>query len=241
MDEAVAAPESEQALACAQRIRRSFGDSLLTPAGVVHVTAAWRPPSGGLQVLKIGETTPAIETDRFVLDLSRARADAIVTTGQILRDEPDLSYELPPGHASWRRLMLGKQRPPKLLVLTSGRDLPASHPLLNGEWEVTLYPGPEAMGPSRGLRAAVDRLRADPSLATISIEAGPSSSADLYEPPLAVEELMLSLYEGPDPAATVQGHPLPSLEELESLLPIRSSAFPVSEPSGPWSFRRLHR
>ena len=64
----------------------------------------WRGARGVLQVaavadrawvaIAIGPAAPSSATDRFVLGFARARSDAIVTTGAILRAEPDLVHEL---------------------------------------------------------------------------------------------------------------------------------------------------
>lgn len=101
--------------------------------GVVHVAAIG---ARARAVLAIGAGAPASPTDRFVLGFARARADAIVTTGAILRAEPALVHRCadePEQDARWQRFRaerLGRRRPPELVVLTAGAELPLEHPAL---------------------------------------------------------------------------------------------------------------
>ena len=96
-------PDDVDALA-----RRLFG-AVPIDDGVVHVTALWAPPEGERRTLLIGEHSPKSDHDFFSLNLARARADAILVTGKILREEPTLRYdlqgagELPAALAAWRR------------------------------------------------------------------------------------------------------------------------------------------
>ncbi|MEM9491879.1 MAG: hypothetical protein AAGC55_22225, partial [Myxococcota bacterium] len=123
------------------------------PDGVVHVTAVWARDH---LTLRINAETPRSEWDWFALNAARARADAIITTGKILREEPEVSHAIQgPGRAAeglteWRRQVLGKTEPPYLLVLTSGRGLPERgrladwHPALRGATRPILYTGSAA-------------------------------------------------------------------------------------------------
>ena len=63
----------------ASRLRSLYGTTELLRAGVVHVTAVARSAQGPLRVLKIDASSPKSESDFFVLNLCRARADAILT------------------------------------------------------------------------------------------------------------------------------------------------------------------
>jgi hypothetical protein len=47
---------------CARRIRELYRADLLAPAGVVHVTSAWRDPGGRLFSLRLGPKTPRSAT-----------------------------------------------------------------------------------------------------------------------------------------------------------------------------------
>ena len=79
------------------------------------MAAVGRDPDGEMVVLEINQSTPRSAHDRFALDLARARADVIVTTGAILRAEPRLAYELASDRAEaavreLRRLGVDKAR-----------------------------------------------------------------------------------------------------------------------------------
>ena len=128
-------------LATADAVRaesmRIYGSELRN-TGVVHVTAVWQRAGGYLVTLRSGSSTgddpPRIVHDAFALGIARARADAILTTGEILRREPDLRHGLPGpgalplGLAEWRRTVLGKTTPPILWVMTRSGDLDFAHP-----------------------------------------------------------------------------------------------------------------
>ena len=245
----------------AREILRLYGDPLEDDARVVHVTSVWLDDDRSLVTLKIDEHAPKSLYDFFILNLCRARADAIVVTGKILRDEPTLSHDLqgpgtlPQALAAWRRERLGKTEPPTSLVLSSGRDLDLDHPLFHGSTRAMIFTNPEG-----GERLAEGvRARGIPLLAsseanlywaiqfllrdgarTISIECGPHTSAALYHPHLEVDELMLSVFEG-QLAERSRGAVLMAADELfETMLQTR---LPVRclEESGPWSFERLLR
>src|SRR5690606_37196864 len=102
--------------------------------------------------------------------------------------------------AAWRRERLGRAGSPLLAVLTSGRDLPVDHPALAAAGAPVIYTGhagaARLAAPAGVDVVAVDRpevrgligyLRAVRGCETILIEAGPSTAAALYEPPVAVD------------------------------------------------------
>ncbi|MEZ4464717.1 MAG: hypothetical protein R3F43_09505 [bacterium] len=68
------------------RLAALFGDpALLARPGISQVVAAWqRPGRRPARPAHQRQHAPS-PTDAFVLALSRARADAIITTGRILR------------------------------------------------------------------------------------------------------------------------------------------------------------
>ena len=88
--------------------------TLPVDAGVLHVVATWFDGESH-RVIRITPRSPKSETDFFVLNLARARADAIITTGRILRDEPELEYALPSAWAgsliAWRQAALHRDSP----------------------------------------------------------------------------------------------------------------------------------
>ena len=117
--------------------RKFYGASLDPVTGVVHVASVGSPSDDHYVVLRIHDTTPQCIEDRFALEFTRARVDAIVLTGRILRDEPRLRYDwsrlggLGEGLRRWR-IDHGLDPTPRLLVLTRGRDVPLDHPVLGG-------------------------------------------------------------------------------------------------------------
>jgi riboflavin biosynthesis pyrimidine reductase len=238
--------------------------SILTPSsflspGVVHVVAVWRDRRGALRVLRIGDRTPRSAHDRFLLSLARARAEGIVTTGAILRAEPDVRWTLDgPGGArralgEWRRSRWPEAREPWLAILTSGRDLDLDHPGLREGVRPLVVTGAGAAArlsagaAERGIavvavaepggRAALAALRAR-AAARITVEVGPTAARSLYLEPLAVDELWLAAYLGVPPEEVV-GEELLAADRLAALLEPCAPAFEVEEASGRWRFERL--
>ena len=228
--------------------------------GVLHVTSVWRKDLDTHLTIRIGPHAPPSPLDFFSLNLTRARADAIVTTGRILRQEPELSHRLQgpaaAGLEAWRRERLHKTRPPISLVLTSGRGLDFSHPLFQGPGRVLIYTDTEGAwelesraadvgaevvaDPSPSPRGAVDVLRRQLGCATISIEAGPSVARQYYEPPVQVDELLLSVYTAPDLPPQARGTRQPPAAELERLLQHQAGPYvDAAEPD--WEFHRYLR
>lgn len=232
---------------------RLYGEPLGRP-GVLHVVAVHRD-GDGRTVLRIGPATPRSSHDRFALGLSRARVEAIVVTGAILRAEPDLRYELDAGLAAYRRERLGLSDPPRLLVLTSGQDLPVAHPVWGGWARALVYSRADAapalrdalpdrvevLGAERpDARGALTALRRR-GVTSISIEAGPTTAVPLYDPPIVVDELMLSELEREAlPPAVAGGRFLDDARLLACMREV-GPGVRVREPSGWWRFRRFVR
>jgi len=229
----------------------------------------WAAATGLLQVaaigarswaaIAIGEAAPASGTDRFVLGAARARADALLATGAILRAEPEERHryaEEAEGQAAftqWRRERLGRSDPPALILLSRTGDFPLDHPAIveatsGFVWTTPL--GRERLGPRLGslevvvaehgvVRAFRDRFGDD---ATLSIEAGPTTAGLFYaggepegEPHL--DELLLSQFHGELSAAAV-GPPFVGRDVIEAVFPDPPMETRVEEPSGAWSFLR---
>lgn len=219
--------------------------------GVVHVTAVWRSPGGELATLAIGPDSPKSRNDAFALSVARASADAIVVTGKLLRDEPDLRYELdslglPREPLEDYRRRLGLPQPPNLYVLTSGRGLDPEHSALRGWARATLWTsadanldGLEALPTVRrtnpSLRALVRELRSS-GAARVLIEAGPSTSATLYDAPGLVDEVLLSVFCGSEPEHLAGALPQAALD----LDPVAAPA-ERDEASGTWAFQMRRR
>lgn len=239
-----------------ERIREVYGRdvSLEKPPGVVHVTSVWFDDEGRSYTLRIGPDTPKSETDRFVLNLARARCDAIVTTGHILRQEPGVHHEIPEDLLDWRRSVLGKPDPPQSVVLTGRDDLDAGHPLLVRASRALVVTS-ESAAAALALRFAdeprievvgrvetgirdVLRLLGDRGFRSICIEAGPSTSRALYDDPVWVDELMLSVYLGTRLSAAVRGGEFLDSDTLARHFSVRGESV-QRERSGLWSFRRI--
>src|SRR5262249_10097985 len=133
---------------CERRIAEIYGSALdLTAAsGVLHVTAVARDSAGALQTIALAPGAPHSATDAFVLNLAPARADAIVTTGRILRSEPRLRHAIGEDEnvaclAGWRRERLGKTSAPLSVVLTGRREVDWRHPLFHQGTKVAVVTG----------------------------------------------------------------------------------------------------
>ena len=75
----------------------------------------------------------------------------------------------------------------------------------------------------------------------ISLEVGANASRALYQNPLGVDELWLSLYEEADLDEAHRGAAFIALEELDRLLPMTSAGAVRREASGTWRFHRFRR
>jgi riboflavin biosynthesis pyrimidine reductase len=235
-----------------------FGEPPGEAEGVLHVAAVWRPPGEERNVvLRILDDTPQSALDFLLLNLARARADVIVTTGRILREEPAVTHDLQgrpvvvAALRQWRREVLGLGVPPRLVVLTSGRDLDPAHPAFHAEARPLLVCPRASVEETRrrvgdapievvgrddsGLRATLDWLREEQRARRVSIEAGPSTAAAAYRDPARVEELLLSVLEADDLPAALGAGELPARRELERILGL-PRAFTATESSGRWRF-----
>ena len=222
-----------------------YGAPLGPADGVLHVVAVARV-DGSHRVLRIGEHSPRSATDFFALSLARARVDAIVISGSVLRAEPTLVYDrLHEGLLAIR----GHREPPWLCVLTRSGDLPASHPAWESWARPLVYTSDDAAlsslparveivrAASPSPRAAIHHLREDRGCAAVSIEAGPRVAVPLYDGPAVVDELMLSVFEGAlDPRAV--GGAFLDEAAIDARFERVGGPTRVDEPSGPWTFAR---
>ena len=238
--------------------------------GVIHVVAVWagrEEPGADLPVILIRADSPRSVRDRFALELARARADAILITGKIVREEPGLRYDEAgagtPWHVPlmrWRREVLAKPDPPLLVVLSSGRGLDPEHgvfrswarPLIltSSAQESALRAKFAASEAGRGVEVlahpepsveAVLELARGRGCATIVLEAGPTTLAPLYRGggTRVVDELLLSSFHGPL-ASSLRGPGLLSRQQLEAGFE-RSSGRAFEESSGAWELTRWRR
>ncbi len=197
-----------QTSALSERIETLYGVvDWRSATGLLHVAAIAGSPACAIA---IGSSAPTSPTDRFVLGLARARADAIVTTGAILRAEPELVHRYAEDEegqvalARWRERVLGKHASPGVVVLSESGDFPIEHPALvaaraglvwttpagrvrlGGQNVARLsIEGPEE--PGEPLRAsvlrAIARARELLGARTVLVEAGPTVSRTLYPTP----------------------------------------------------------
>lgn len=192
-----------------------LGDPLRHRPALSHVAAIWSPDGERQAVMRIDERTPRSDADRFLLNLARARADAIVTTGATLRAEPSLRFVLEgpeaPAMMRWRIDVHGLL-PPSALVLTTGADLDPEHPALHGPANVVLLvPQERADAVRKSLRSfkwvnvqgdprpslarGIAWLRSERGVRCISVEAGPSVARALYEDASSgIDEVLLGRY-----------------------------------------------
>ena len=238
------------------RARALYGQPLQPAHGVVHVVAVAQGAEGRgaegrgneYEVIRIGPHAPKSETDFFALSLTRARVGGVLVSGSVLRAEPELRYDLPDALKQWRAAQ-GLDTPPVVLVLSRG-DLPAAHPVWES-WARPVVFTSKAAAASLRLPARVEVVGVDdPSpreavgwlrarAGSVSIEAGPSIAVPLYDPPLVIDELLLSVFEGEiDPRA--RGRAFLDAAALSDRLRLVSEVR-VDEPSGPWRFTRWLR
>jgi riboflavin biosynthesis pyrimidine reductase len=242
--------------------RELLGDDPSLAGRVLHVASVWRDGDGTLRVLRIGPKTPKSRHDAFLLALARARAEAIVTTGRILREEPALTHgplgppALRAALAAWRRERLVLALDPWLLVLSSGRSLDPAHPAFHAPLRPLLFvPAAAATGlrerfaetdvrvvsvPVPDVRLALDHLRRL-GARRVTLEAGPTTTRALYDEPVRVDELWLATYQGERPDDEVIGDAFVDGARLAAALPAASEPVTRDEPSGRWCFSRRWR
>lgn len=222
---------------------------------VLHLTAV-EDENGQNNVIKINGRNPKSEYDGALLSFSRAIVDGIIATGKILREEPHLTHQPFPKFrealSNFRIEELGKTEQPYSLIITSGSNLQFEHPIFQGRVIIYTRKDAEIEIPSSlenvtierdenpDIRKAIKLLQDKYNANRISIEAGPSTNAQLYEEPLGVDSLWLSRFSGElDPSA--RGDEFKSNKMLEKLMKPTSQPIKVEEESGPWSFQRYTR
>lgn len=240
--------------------RMLFGSPLDTRPAVSHSFAAWREAAGQpLTTININEHGPKSELDWLALHISRARADGIIITGKILRDEPNLTYDLGAdprwGDAlqSWRERRWGVCHPPWILILTRRGDIDFEHPVFHGWGRPLIFttdrtatrklaaaPCPVVSDEAPDIRRAIRHLHLARDCECVSIEAGPSTARELYDRPMAVKELLLSVYQEPSLDPRAKGDPLVDLSTIRGLFHNETSAA-HRDAGHHWSFYRLRR
>lgn len=243
-------------------VRKMYGPDYSPVQGVVHVTAVWK--SGDEYItMNILPETPQSSHDKFALSLVRAETDAIITSGRILGEEKDMTHapfgEAAEGLARYRLETLGKTEQPYSLILTRGKDFIRylGHPLFNSGTKSIIYTSdaaPEELkeeaekrgiefvrDPNPSIRNAIAYLQKQRGAKAVSIEAGPSTSKQLYGEQPAVEELRLSVFQGQSIDDAVKGGPFVLPSEVTKIFGSPKSSFQTKEGSGPWEFYRYAR
>lgn len=251
------------ATTCRDRIQSLYSDDLSDDAGTIQAVSTWNDPKGASRVIAIGEEAPKSSTDLFVLGLARSRADAVVTTGNLLRTEPRLTHliegptETQEQLAAWRREILRRTESPLSLVLTSGHALDWNHPLFQTGTPCVIYTSEdsaerlrapaqqrsiEVIGcQSPSLRSALTWLRDEREARTISIEAGPTTSLAAYKEPIEVQEILYSVYHEAELPEKARGPIFLRLDDLKTRGFREVTRVTRQEQSGRWSFIRLVR
>lgn len=238
-----------------KRARSLYGAAATRPvSGVLHVLSAVETADGRLHVIRIGPHAPKSACDFFVLNYWRAHADAIVTSAEVVREEPALRHDLQGPQASelatYRKLRLQKAEAPICAVLTRSGNLPLAHEMWTDNVRYCVLTSPEresSLQADLGGRARVvglpdlDAVRAVAWLRgegakDILIEAGPSTANALYGATPGVDHLLVSHFEGMyDPAAV--GRELVPPKQLFAGKH-RVACSERTEESGPWRFER---
>jgi len=198
----------------ARELEALYGSAEPPRPGVLHVVLAARAADGRLSVLRIGApSTPRSESDFFVVNATRAHADAIVTSAENLRREPQLNHALQGPWASalaqYRREVLHKSAPLTVAILTRTGDLPCPHPFWSdGTTKLVMTPAgtssqarelatPDPVHflavPNLDVVSAARSLHAR-GLPLVSVEAGPRTASALYDAQV-VSELWLTRWE----------------------------------------------
>jgi hypothetical protein len=198
---------------------RIFPGMPLRATGVSHVAASVLR-EGGYEIFRVDHPrAPRSRWDRLVLDLSRLRADAIVITGAILREEPRLRYAFDPdwaeAFAALRRALGLRERP--LLVVLTRAGVDRHHPAFGSNVEgLVLEDAPSLAHAIEGARGRGARA--------ISVEAGPSVASELYrEPPSPLDELLVHRFEDDLPDDALVGSFATEAEVRALLGPPRSA------------------
>lgn len=253
----VATPQTVHA-----EIDATLGEVSEAPPRVIQIISAHRTRAGGLNVMSLSAEAPRSARARFLRNVMRARVDAILTTGRVLRRRPELMLtlqgagELAAGLWRFRRERVGRLERARVVVLTASGDVDPKHPSLVRAARPLILTG--AVGakrlqtrgipkhitiverPEPSLRDAVAYLH-EAGIESIAVEAGPAAALDLYEPPLLVDELVLSIFESADVPEGVVTGPFAAEPQLTELFGAPRLVTRSTEASGEWTFRRYVR
>ena len=222
------------------------------PAGLLHVCAVASRHDGTLGVMRITPDTPTNLTDQFSLEVARARSDVILTSGSILRSEPDLHHALGEATSRWRRDILHKNNPPQIIFLSRGKSIPLNHPALRqpGALVATGEAAPAEFRrelkqrgirhwpiPGDSPREFVRELLAS-AATTLTLEVGPSTAAQFYSGTVQVSELMLSWCRDFELPEALDAGDFASIEQLHRRFGPPRHQSSVEDAVRSWQFSR---
>jgi hypothetical protein len=240
--------------------RALFGSPLDSRPSLSHSMAVWSAGNDApLTAIRINEHGPKSDLDFLSLHIARARADGIVITGKILRDEPTLRYDLRAdsrwGDAltCWRERRWALFEPPWLLILTASGEFDFAHPVFHGWGRPLIFttdrtatrklaaaPCPVVSDQAPDIQRAIQHLQVTRECECVSIEAGPSTVRSLYERPMPIKELLLSVYLGASLDERARGEPVIELSKLRAMFRTETSATHRDREQY-WSFHRFCR
>ena len=233
-----------------ERILQIWNDPLQAPAGTLQVVAVASRANSSLGVMRITPQTPASPTDQFSLEIARARADVILTSGSILRSEPRLRHGISEATGRWRQEVLGKKSPPEIIFLSRGPGLPLSHPAIRQPGAVVATSSTATAACRKELQQRGVRHREIPEdspqelvrellaegVGTITLEIGPSTAAAFYNHAPRVGELMLSWCEDFELPESLDAGDFASWETLQRILGAPRHETRIEEPVHCWRF-----
>jgi riboflavin biosynthesis pyrimidine reductase len=233
-----------------ERILQIWNDPLQAPAGTLQVVAVASRANSSLGVMRITPQTPASPTDQFSLEIARARADVILTSGSILRSEPRLRHGISEATGRWRQEVLGKKSPPEIIFLSRGPGLPLSHPAIRQPGAVVATSSTATAACRKELQQRGVRHREIPEdspqelvrellaegVGTITLEIGPSTAAAFYNHAPRVGELMLSWCEDFELPESLDAGDFASWETLQRILGAPRHETRIEEPAHCWRF-----
>ncbi|MEM7586921.1 MAG: hypothetical protein AAF560_26255 [Acidobacteriota bacterium] len=240
-------------------LERIFG-SRLSRRGLLAAVQVWQGERGLYRILDDPAGAPACLHARLASQAARARADAILTTSAVLRRHPGLDHRLSgpsaDALAEWRHHELHKPEPPVTLVLApddavEGDSVELEHPVFQhwtrpviltsrqAQWQLesrAVDLGIEVVGADEpSPSAAVDFLRHAFGAATIALELG--GDPTLFRPPVAVDEVLLSVCQTPQHS----GQPFLNALDLAQGFPHHSTPYPLQAGADVWRLQRFSR
>jgi hypothetical protein len=226
---------------------------ILSTPRVIHVTSVCSASTAAtqrFQVITIDQHAPPSMLDRFVLNMVRAAAGSIVSTGRILRSEPRYSTNLQEpfreGLLQWRHNYLTKSHPPYAVLLSrsnppiSRQKYPAFFGITHTAPTIHVM-GVDATDGNTMVHSIEQAMSSESELEPntshgyhpIVMEAGPLTTASLYScSPIMVDLLVLSIYHGNRKVATSGS--FASIDRVSSTMRMISQS-----QHGDWEFQ-LH-